>query len=481
MSILNRPGAIRPRVSSVLAWYTRPMRLLPLFVATAALLVAPVLVRAAVLRVESDGSGDFTAIQAAVDAAVSGDTVLVGPGTWTEHVAVEGKWFTLAGRDGAAATVLEGGYSGRPLTLIDSGRRCTVTGFTFTHGIKNGLFPDNSGGALAAFHVNLTVRDCVFRGNVTSAGGTGGAIHATARVVPGVSHTGPQPALSPEIEIADCLFEDNWASDEGAGIFIDDSETVITGSTFRRGEAVQGGAISQISRPLTVTDCRFEENRSRKDGGAVIHTANLSTPVTLRRCVFLDNRSIDMGEGGAVKMKGRESLVIQDCAFLRGGAWQGAGAHLQTASLLVDHTLWLDNRADDRGGALYLVSPAGAVLERCTWIANTASKATSIYADLGSFEVRTSILEDADPNAVLCHTASGTGSCLVGGPDTGGCIPFDEIRAVALCPSDSLSLCSAPSIPGCGPVGHLDAPCADAACNTPVRAVSWGMLKRRYR
>ncbi len=456
------------------------MRPQPLLI-VAALLLAPAPGTAAVVRVESDGSGDFTAIQAAVDAAVSGDTVMVGPGTWSEHVAVEGKWFILIGREGAESTVLEGGYAGRPLTIVDSGLRCTITGFTFTHGIKNGLFPDNSGGALAAFHANLTVKECVFRENVTSAGGTGGAIYATARVVPGVSHTGPQPALSPEIQIADCLFEDNWASDEGAGTFIDDSEAVITGSTFRRGQAVQGGAISQVGRPLTVIDCRFEGNHSRKDGGALIHTATLITPVTLEGCVFLDNRSTDMGEGGAVKVKGRENLVIQDCAFLRGSAWQGAGAHLQTASLLIRRTLWLDNHADDRGGALYLLSPAGAVMERTTWFANGAAVAASIYANGGSFEVRASIIADPGPNTVLCHVSEGTGSCLVGGPATGGCLPFEQIQAVAVCPSDSLSLCSAPALPGCGPVGHVDAPCPDGACDTPVRAVSWGVLKRRYR
>jgi hypothetical protein len=456
------------------------MRFLALLLAAAFLGAAPA--EAATLRVEADGSGDFTAIQPALDAAASGDTVLVGPGTWSEHLGTQGKWYTLLGRDGSEATVLEGDYGGRLLTIVDSGLRCTIGGFTFTHGLTNSLqFPGNTAGALAAFHANLTVRDCVFRENVVATPGPGGAIYATARTVPGASHTGPQPPLSPEIEIVDCVFEDNLCGDEGGAIFIDDSETAITGSTFSRNTAVQGGALSQINRPLTVTGCRFEGNHSRKDGGAVIHTANLYTPVTLQDCVFQDNLSIDMGEGGAVRMKGQEALTIDGCAFLRGGAWQGAGAYLQTASLLVRRTLWLDNHADDRGGALYLVSPDGAVLERNTWLANAASKAASIYADLGTFTVRTSIVGDAGPNAILCHVAEGSGSCLLGGPDTGGCLPFDEDETVRVCPADSLSLCAVPSIPGCGAVGHLDTPCADAACQTPVETVSWGTLKRRYR
>lgn len=39
---------------------------------------------AATWYVEKDGSGDFTTIQPAIDAAAAGDTILVGPGQYTE-------------------------------------------------------------------------------------------------------------------------------------------------------------------------------------------------------------------------------------------------------------------------------------------------------------------------------------------------------------------------------------------------------------
>ncbi|MCP4836917.1 MAG: pectin esterase, partial [Phycisphaera sp.] len=44
-----------------------------------------------VLSVRQDGSGDFTEIQAAIDAAASGDQVEVGPGTFPERLTVSGK------------------------------------------------------------------------------------------------------------------------------------------------------------------------------------------------------------------------------------------------------------------------------------------------------------------------------------------------------------------------------------------------------
>lgn len=38
--------------------------------------------------VERDGSGDFATIQPALDAAVAGHTILIGPGEYTEAIAI---------------------------------------------------------------------------------------------------------------------------------------------------------------------------------------------------------------------------------------------------------------------------------------------------------------------------------------------------------------------------------------------------------
>ena len=65
---------------------------------------------AGVLRVEQDGSGEFVVIQDAVDAAASGDTILIGPGRYEDLV-----WHTPM--NGAAVAYWE---DGRDLTFIGS-------------------------------------------------------------------------------------------------------------------------------------------------------------------------------------------------------------------------------------------------------------------------------------------------------------------------------------------------------------------------
>ena len=76
-------------------------------------------VEARTWQVAKDGSGDFTVIQSAVDAAASGDTILIGPGRFEEHAP-----FTVPGWTEEVYV----GFAGSSLTLIGSGQDITVIG-----------------------------------------------------------------------------------------------------------------------------------------------------------------------------------------------------------------------------------------------------------------------------------------------------------------------------------------------------------------
>ena len=52
---------------------------------------------------------DQPTIQAAIDAAADGDTVLVAPGTYYEDINFHGKIITVTSEQGAAATVIDAG------------------------------------------------------------------------------------------------------------------------------------------------------------------------------------------------------------------------------------------------------------------------------------------------------------------------------------------------------------------------------------
>jgi nitrous oxidase accessory protein NosD len=87
-------------------------------------------VLAATLRVPQQ----YGSIQAGVDAAMPGDTVLVGPGIYIENVLIQ-KSLKLRSTDGAALTTIDGNGIGAPLaawgTLTED---VTISGFTLTGG-----------------------------------------------------------------------------------------------------------------------------------------------------------------------------------------------------------------------------------------------------------------------------------------------------------------------------------------------------------
>jgi hypothetical protein len=131
-------------------------------VAAIAALMIPVSLRASVINVPA---GQPT-IQAGVDAASNGDTVLVAAGTYTGagnfNIDTDGKSITIKSAGGAAATIIDmtGASSNSPQHAFDihGGETVTISGFT----IKNGYFAN---GAITVADSNVTITQCIFTAN----------------------------------------------------------------------------------------------------------------------------------------------------------------------------------------------------------------------------------------------------------------------------------------------------------------------------
>lgn len=97
--------------------------------------------------------GDYTTIQAAVDAAAPGDTVEVSPDVYPESVIVS-KSLTITGQD-KSTTIVEGSESGYAFWLDADG--VTIQGFTLRDCSNYGVLVSSSGG-----HI---IRDNIFLNN----------------------------------------------------------------------------------------------------------------------------------------------------------------------------------------------------------------------------------------------------------------------------------------------------------------------------
>jgi len=77
----------------------------------------------------------YTTIQAGIDAASPGDTVLVSPGTYNENIDFKGKAITVKSSDGAAKTIIDGGARGPAVKFAThETSAATISGFTIQHG-----------------------------------------------------------------------------------------------------------------------------------------------------------------------------------------------------------------------------------------------------------------------------------------------------------------------------------------------------------
>lgn len=113
--------------------------------------------------------GNFTTIQAALDAAVAGDVIRVGPGTYRENLDFKQKDVDLVGTSGAETTILDAAKK----TGVKIGPAGSITGFTIRN--AQGSF----GAGMQVRGANSHIAFNVFEDN-TQSGGYGAAIGMNA-------------------------------------------------------------------------------------------------------------------------------------------------------------------------------------------------------------------------------------------------------------------------------------------------------------
>ncbi|MCD4682329.1 MAG: right-handed parallel beta-helix repeat-containing protein, partial [Bacteroidales bacterium] len=120
------------------------------------------------IHIKQDGTGDFITIQEGVDAAISGDTILIYPGTYEENVTlyknlvVASKYIIDLDTAYIAQTIIDGGNSGHTIIVDEFLNNYTeITGFTVINSITdyNCLYSYNS-----SFRLN----HCSFPNQTTS-------------------------------------------------------------------------------------------------------------------------------------------------------------------------------------------------------------------------------------------------------------------------------------------------------------------------
>ena len=117
---------------------------------------------------------DQPTIQAAIDAATDGDTVLVSDGTYTENINFEGKAITVTSVNGSKVTTIDGGKLNVVVAFVTKeGAGSVLNGFTITNGLAGDQSP--SFGEGGGIFIENTASPIITNNVITANGACDGA------------------------------------------------------------------------------------------------------------------------------------------------------------------------------------------------------------------------------------------------------------------------------------------------------------------
>ena len=262
---------------------------------------------AATLRVPSQ----HATINAALDAAVSGDSVLVAPGVYSQYETRQngdGAWISsVAFAKAGVVLCSEGGASVTTLTMTSTAPHSSPS-TVYQYPLSGPEF------VLSGFTLTGNTLVCL----------------ACVQLEPAFQGDG-------NARIEDCEFRDFGTGNACEAALSSDVNLVVRRCHFHDINATGGGAPSHGWGSLLVEDCEFVNCRS----GAA--RADTGTELVVRRCRFLDNVKTT-GGGGAFFMRQCATVLFEDCWFegnqsLYGGGGGASGGALALAGSQSDETV----------------------------------------------------------------------------------------------------------------------------------------------
>jgi len=420
---------------------------------TLLMLLALVLVASSSSATTVHVPGDQPTIQAGIDAAVTGDIVLVAPGTYTgpgnRDISFGGKGITLESESGAELTIIDCELSDRAFRFVSGENSSAVLrGFTIENGTAT-----SGGGILCTNGSSPLIENCSVTGCIATEVepfSGGGAIRCY----------GSSPILN------NITLKGNTAERGGGVCCVLDANPILTDVTFIENIAVAGGGVyaRQGSTP-SVTDCEFTDNVVARSGGAIFCD---DVNPTITGCVFTSNSA----EGG--------------------GANYGGGAiYAYKSGVVVSECVFDGNTAAIRGGGVVTREYASATLTNLTFYGGGAPEGAHIYSRDSSPTISKVILSFADEGAAIVCDAGGApslhNSCIygnVGGDSLCGFYGNNVFSDPLFCDAavgDFTLHETSPCSPGnsmCGElIGALPVACGVSAAQT----ISWGRVKAKYK
>ena len=295
--------------------------------------------------------GDYPTIQAGINAAVNGDTVLVADGTYTgtgnKDIDFTGKAIVVMSENGAENCIIDCEDVGRGFTFHSGEYSSSVlVGFTVTNGSVS-----YGGGIYCYIGSNPTIKNCTLNGN--SAERRGGGIYC----------------LYSSPVISECAFRYNYSEDHGGGIYCGSSNATINDCEFFQNHAeYRGGGISCYYSSPTIENCTISGNSASDDGGGIFCYYG-SSPI-IEHCTINGNSA---SNGGGIACYSNSSPTIENCSISGNSADEGGGGIqcIDYSSPDMSNCIISGNSVDEGGGGIQCWY-SNPTIDNCTISGNSA-------------------------------------------------------------------------------------------------------------
>ncbi len=272
--------------------------------------------------VNPQGTGSFPTIQAAINAAASGDTVALEDGTYTGegHRNIDYLGRSITVRSLSANPILciidcQGYLRGFYFRNNES-PAAVLEGVTICHGGA-----DNGAGIRLDGATAPTIRNCILLAND---GVHGGGIQV---------NDGAHPT------ILSCEFTANTAEEEGGGIYATGTaDLVVRDCRFSGNSALYGAGIEiRNSTGSQIAGCTFLSNDATYNGAGI--RCGDATGVTISACTFAHN--LAGNKGGGMFFVDHAQATVLACTLVENGGTSGGGGMggYDHASVILQNTI----------------------------------------------------------------------------------------------------------------------------------------------
>ncbi|UCE02672.1 MAG: right-handed parallel beta-helix repeat-containing protein [Candidatus Latescibacterota bacterium] len=508
------------------------------------LLTLPLCFMAARARGETlhvDPSGPLDTIQAAIDSAQSGDTLLLAPAIFSENPLVRDKDLTIRSAAGSravldAAPLAGGGNAGNGLRVVRSFVRLESI-------VIRNATPAPTGAAILLFTGQVQMRHCRLENNWLGAFAAdiavpgqfdieeceivGSDLGLQGRRFTRVVRTrfeGNRRALGAlgEVELIDVEVVGNGVGNEGFGVVLGESWGRLEGLRIHDNRGWIPGLWMERG-PFEVSDCIVENNTSlaspfRLGGPAGIAFVRVSD-ATLRGCVSRSNRAsgavdgvgglyIDRSrvrvdgcriennqsevDGGGIRVHRGSNVELVGCSVVGNRSdGDGGGLYVHNASVRLDSVVVAGNESSKVGGGIAAQFGATLTIQRSTMASNVAPTTGGIFlleagalleSSIVAFNEGGPTLLCAGTLALSCTDIYGNTDDELCGSDLGGNVSVDPQFCDLDPDRESFDLrlrrgSPVATLDGCGGLGALSVACEPVS----AQPITWSRLKRLYR